>query len=326
MSLRGKLRDASPDFVMRGYREFSTWYSLLTSRNKEFLRFAPPGHFYSPIPDVDHVRRAAVQTFDQSVGAVAGVRLNEPGQRALAEQFAGTYPDLPFPEHPRTGARYHLDNEWFSYGDGIVLYSMMRQFQPKRIVEVGSGFSSAAMLDVNDRFFDGQLDLTFVEPYAERLLGLLGGPDTQRCTIVQKPVQETSTTLFTSLEANDFLFIDSSHVAKTGSDVLHLLFTVLPLLKPGVLVHFHDVLWPFEYPRPWLEQGRAWNEAYFVRSFLQYNRSFEITYFNAFMAAKHSDLLRTAMPLVLRRPSAEMTMGNASLWLTKVSDAEDEGM
>lgn len=317
MSLKSRLRDASPEFVIRGYREFSTWYGLLTSRNKEFLRFAPPGHFYSPIPDVDDVRRHALQVFDRSVGSVAGVRINEQGQLSCAEDFTATYADMPFPEHAETGSRYHLDNEWFSYGDGIVLYSMMRRFAPRRIIEVGSGFSSAAMLDVNDKFFDGAIELTFIEPYPERLLGLLSEADATRCKIVQSPVQDCPAEVFSSLRANDFLFIDSSHVAKMGSDVLHLLFTVLPQLAPGVVVHFHDVLWPFEYPRTWLDQGRAWNEAYFVRSFLQYNRSFEITYFNSFMAAKHSALLSTTMPLVLRRPSADMTPGNASIWITK---------
>jgi predicted O-methyltransferase YrrM len=324
MSLKTKLREASPEFVVRGYREFSTWYALLTSMNKEFLRFSPPGHFYSPIPDLEHVRRNAGQVFDQSAGSVPGVRLNEKGQLALAGEFAATYAELPFPEHSQTGSRYHLDNEWFSYGDGTVLYSMMRRFKPRRIVEVGSGFSSAAMLDVSDKFFDGKIDLTFIEPYPERLYSVLGDTDTQRCTIVQRPVQQAPEKLFTSLEENDFLFIDSSHVAKAGSDVLHLLCTILPLLERGVLVHIHDVLWPFEYPQPWLEQGRAWNEAYFVRTFLQYNRSFEITYFNSFMAQKHGDLLTRTMPLAMRRPSAEMTPGNGSLWLTKTSGLDEE--
>lgn len=320
MSLKSKLRGTSPQSVLRGYREMLTWYSMLTSRNKEFLRFAPPGHFYSPIPDADHIRRNAKQIFDRSVGSVAGVLINEENQLARISEFATTYHEMPFPEYPRNGSRYHLDNEWFSYGDGIILYSMMRRFRPRRIVEIGSGFSSAAILDVNDKFFDDQIDLTFIEPHAERLFGLLRDTDARRCEIVQKPVQETSNNCFTSLKKNDFLLIDSSHVAKIGSDVLHLLFVVLPILRHGVLVHFHDVPWPFEYPLPWLEQGRAWNEAYFVRSFLQYNQSFEITYFNSFMEAKHGELLSASMPLVLRRPSAETLPGNSSLWVTKISN------
>lgn len=322
MSLKSKLTDASWQFVLRGYRTISTWHSILTSRNKEFLRFAPPGHFYSPIPNIDHIRRNTKQMFDRSVGSIAGVLINEQNQLARVDEFATTYREMPFPEHPRNNSRYHLDNEWFGYGDGIILYSMMRRFRPRRIIEVGSGFSSAAILDVNDRFFDGQIDLTFIEPHPERLLDLLGDADVRRCTIVQKPVQEISTNCFASLEKNDFLLIDSSHVAKIGSDVLHLLFVVLPMLRHGVLVHFHDVLWPFEYPLPWLAQGRAWNEAYFVRAFLQYNQSFEITYFNSFMETKHGELLSKSMPLVLRRPSAEMLPGNSSLWVTKISDVD----
>jgi hypothetical protein len=123
--------------------------------------------------------------------------------------------------------------------------------------------------------------------------------------------------IFRSLNENEILFIDSSHVAKTHSDVLHILFDILPLLKKGVLIHFHDILWPFEYPKIWLDQGRAWNEAYFLRAFLQYNKSFEILYFNSFMEFHHNDFLRGNLALMVKTPSSEITPGNASLWIRK---------
>ena len=86
-------------------------------------------------------------------------------------------------------------------------------------------------------------------------------------------MQDVALSTFSGLRRGDILFIDSSHVAKIGSDVNHLVFTVLPALQSGVLVHFHDIFFPFEYPQAWLAEGRAWNEAYLLRAFLQYRLS-----------------------------------------------------
>lgn len=317
MALKSVLKDRSPELVRSAYREGSLWLGLLTSRNARFLRFAPPGHFYSPIPDIDDVRGRDGPA-DRSAAAVTGVDLNEEGQVRLCREFGETYGEMPFPEGPRADCRYHLDNEWFAYGDGIVLYSMMRRFAPARVVEVGSGFSSAAMLEVDDRFFGGATRLTFIDPYPERLRGLLGAADPGRCRIIEAPVQEAPIDPFAELAAGDLLFIDSSHVAKSGSDLLHLVFTVLPALPSGVLVHFHDILWPFEYPELWYRQGRAWNEAFFVRALLQDSAAYEIVLFNSFMEAVHRDLLSEVLPLALGRPSAATTPGNSSLWIRKL--------
>ncbi|WP_300016082.1 class I SAM-dependent methyltransferase [Pseudonocardia sp.] len=317
MSVRSVLSRPGLRRVRRPLLDAKIWYGLMRSRNKEFIRYAPPGHFYSPIPDIDHIRSNAGRVFDRSVDDIPGVVLHEEGQLRLLADFAEHYPEMPFAEHPSESCRYHLDNPFYSYGDGVVLYSMMRVFRPRRIVEVGSGFSSAAMLEVDDRFFDGNLELTFIDPYPERLLGLLSEADRTRCAVLRQPVQEVPDDVFTSLEAGDFLFIDSSHLAKADSDVLHLLFRILPLLRSGVIVHVHDVMWPFEYPSGWLEQGRAWNEAYFLRAFLQYNEAFSIVYFNSYMAHKHAGAVTEALPLAMCAPSARNTMGNASLWLRK---------
>lgn len=305
--------------VRRRQREHQRMEAMLRSENSIFLRFCPPGHFYSPIPDIRDIHSHSAAIFDQSGKEIPGVDINEPMQQRVAERFAEFYADLPFPDTRREGARYYFDNDYFSYGDGVALYSMMRLFQPARIVEVGSGYSSSAMLDVDDRFFGGRVAFTFIDPYPERLLGLLTEKDRQRCAILQKSVLDVPLEVFRSLEENDILFIDSSHVAKTHSDVLHLIFQVLPILKKGVVIHFHDILWPFEYPAIWLDDGRAWNEAYFLRAFLQYNAAFEILYFNAFMEAHHAAFLRQRLPAMLKTPSCKVTPGNTSLWLRKTA-------
>ena len=108
-------------------------------------------------------------------------------------------------------------------------------------------------------------------------------------------------------EAGDYWNPISSHVVKVGSDVGHILFNILPNLNPGVIVDFHDIFWPFEYPKEWITLGRAWNESYFLRSFLQYNEAFGILFFNSFIRKRHSDLLREKMPMYLREVRMDHT-------------------
>jgi hypothetical protein len=113
------------------------------------------------------------------------------------------------------------------------------------------------------------------------LLRLLNPFDSPRVQIINKPVQTIDIELFDVLDENDILFIDSTHVAKTGSDVNFELFEILPRLRRGVIVHIHDIHYPFEYPREWvIERNYSWNEVYVVRAFLMYNNSFEVLFFN----------------------------------------------
>jgi predicted O-methyltransferase YrrM len=305
-------------FVMRAWRERSYIRLLVESGNYQFLKFAPPGHFYSPIPDINEVQAKSRTVFDRSQTEIPGIDLNVEAQAELAREFVAYYKDIPFSEKKQDERRYYLDNEYFSYGDGVVLYSMLRRFKPKRVIEVGSGFSSAAMLDVNEKFFNCEIDFTFIEPFPDRLLSLLGDNDVARSQILRAPVQEAPGGLFAKLHENDILFVDSSHVAKTHSDVMHLLFNILPSLNRGVIVHFHDILWPFEYPSLWLDEGRAWNEAYVLRAFLQYNSTFRILYFNSMMEIHRGNFLRSELALATRTPSSPSTPGNTSLWIRKM--------
>jgi hypothetical protein len=134
-----------------------------------------------------------------------------------------------------------------------------------------------------------------------------------RHELIESDVQDVPLTRFEGLEANDVLFIDSSHVIKAGSDVVFLLSQVLPSLRPGVLIHFHDIFWPFEYPEEWLRGGRAWNEAYALRAFLQFNSRFEIVFFNSYLGIHEADALRFHLPLFLRNPGG-------SIWLRKTPE------
>jgi len=216
--------------------EFERTLSLLNSDNYRFLRCAQPGHYYSPIPDIKEIQSNSEVLFDRSTEKVSGVDVKDDAQLNLASNFVSFYDDMPFTDKKDDRNRYYLDNSYYSYGDGLVLYSMMRLFKPRRIVEIGSGFSSAAMLDTDEKFLGGQVQFTFIEPYPERLLSLLRNKDVEHCEIIKQPVQMVSVDHFDTLCENDFLFIDSSHVGKICSDVLHNLFILLPSLKKGVIV------------------------------------------------------------------------------------------
>jgi Methyltransferase domain len=190
---------------------------------------------------------------------------------------------------------------------------MLRLFRPQRVIEVGSGFSSALMLDVNDRFLKGQMFFTFIEPYADRLEAILKPEDRSSVRMIMKPVQEVALEEFKSLRSGDLLFIDSSHISKTASDVNYLFLEVIPNLAAGVLVHLHDILWPFEYPAEWIRAGCAWNESYLVRAFLIFNESFQIVFWVPFAARAWPDIITERMP-------AYMINTGAALWLRRKDD------
>ena len=215
--------------------------------HEEFVRlygtWVPVGHFYSPYADVEEVERRAPAIF-ASPDTLPGIDLRVDEQLALLEQLAELGADLQFPAEPGPQHRYHFDNPSYAWGDGTVMHTMLRHIGPSRIVEIGSGHSSAMILDTVDGWLDTpdrQVDVCFVEPYPDLLHQLLRDGDRERVTIEPQPVQDVDLAVFDRLQAGDVLVIDSTHVVKAGSDVNHLFFRVLPRLAPGVWVHVHDI-------------------------------------------------------------------------------------
>lgn len=232
------------------------------------------------------------------------------------QTFAKTYfQSVPFTDELQDGYRYYFVNKYFIHADATTLYCMMRHFRPKQIIEAGSGFSSAVMLDTNERFLNQSVKFTFIEPYPERLYSLLTPADRLKTTIFEKTLQDIPVEYFEQLEENDILFIDSTHVSKTGSDVNYFLFEIFPRLRPGVIIHVHDVFYPFEYPKAWVIDGNGrfgWNEAYILRAFLMYQDKFEILFHNDFLQTFHADWLTQNMPTYATRGRG------SSIWLRKV--------
>lgn len=246
----------------------------------------PVAHYYSPIVGIDEYRKAKAAGFQKDELGDIDFRTNE--QLELLSSFNSFQAEMPSWDG-KDGNRYKLRNDWYPETDGIVLYSIVRKFNPKRVIEVGSGFSSACMLDVNDKFFDGKMEFTFIEPNPERLNDLLKSNDKSLAKIIVKNVQTVDLEEFKALEANDMLLIDSSHITKTGSDVNFLIFQVFPVLKPGVIIHIHDIFDGFEYPEKWIISGRSWNESYILRAFLQNNSGYEMLFFSDYLQQHHKE-------------------------------------
>lgn len=274
-----------------------------------------PGHYYSPIPDLDDIKKRKAQIFDKTKEP-KGINLRTEEQFALLSHFKNYYCDIPydFINAGKTTTRYQVNNIWYKYSDAIMLYSMLRHFKPARIVEAGSGYSSAIMLDVNDLFLQSKTSITFIDPYPDRLLSLLNEDDKKQHHVIQKIVQEADPKIFAQLESNDILFIDSSHISKVGSDLNYILFEILPLLKPGVIIHFHDIFYPFELPEQWvIDRKWFWNENYILRAYLTNNDKYHIINFNTYLHSEYTEWFRQNMPACLLTDEA----GTGGIWLCK---------
>lgn len=271
----------------------------------------PSGHFYSPYPDLGEIKRRGGYVFDRSRRELPGIDLNEAEQLNLLEAIAAHGADL---ERFQSASdrRFAFDNPAYGQMDADVLFCMLLELRPGRVIEVGSGHSSSLMLDVRERFFGGDLELTFIEPRPQLLTLLFRPGDSSNTTLIDSQLQDVDIELFDGLEPGDLLFIDSSHISKAGSDVNRVIFEILPRLASGVNVHVHDVHYPFEYPREWIEETRAWNEAYMMRAFLQENETFEITFFNHFLHLHHREKLGKTL-------SACGDETGSSIWLRKTA-------
>ncbi|MGD0499774.1 MAG: class I SAM-dependent methyltransferase [Bryobacteraceae bacterium] len=274
--------------------------------------WVPAGHFYSPIVDPDdaHVRQA-MDLEAHPPDSAAALGLDEAEMLRWFALVAQRYDPPSFPESPREGSLYHYANPAFPLADALALLAVMLEKKPKRYVEIGCGFSSCAAIDISERRLGGRVEMAFLDPYPEALLALLPENSLYRDRIRRVKAQDAPLETFTELAAGDILFIDSSHVAKTGSDALDYLFRILPALAPGVLIHVHDIFFPFEYPAAWIvDQNRSWNEAYFLRAFLQANPRYRVIFFSDWIFKCRRDLLAAAMPLCVEHRGG-------SLWIEK---------
>lgn len=279
-----------------------------------------PVDFSQPIPDT----RTLGDELWARRSELPGVDMRDAAQLELLESLAARF-RRDYDTFPRTrdaAGNFHLGNRFFGPVDAEVLYSMVRHFAPRRVVEIGSGFSSLVIARaLADAAAPGGRPAEFltVDPHANEafadqsdLQARAGG--SVKCTVVRERAQRIPLAEFEMLGADDILFIDSSHVLAIGSDVQYLFLEVLPRLRKGVVVHVHDIFMPCEYPKHWvLGIHEFWTEQYLLQSFLAFNHAFEVLWAGHYMHTRHPEALERSFASYDRRVVAP-----GSFWIRRI--------
>lgn len=246
---------------------------------KYFGLHLTPANFYSPIPFVSKLKP---RVFDK-VYECTGLNWNLEEQLCHLREVFPKYIGEFIPEQ----------NSGLSLVDAFVLYAMIREYKPKMMVEVGSGDTTKISLEALRRNRDEGHHFRFlaVEPFPRDDLRALRDPDFE---LVVKVVQEVDLEL---LSEADLLFIDSSHVSKIDSDVNYEMLEVIPRLKAGAVIHWHDITIPTNYWQDWVQHGKIfWNESFMVHTFMLFNDAFRVLWGARYMGLSHFEELRARFP------------------------------
>ena len=283
--------------LVRALRESDFFAGLMRAGFRKLQRAGinvTPCHFYWPIPDVDELERRSWP--ERAFSLPFDLRLQQQLDSlfVMAEQYGAEWS---FPDHPIGGAEYYFNNGFFETVDAEIAYSFVRHYQPARIIEIGTGFSTrvlAAALQSNDERHGIRGELFSIDPHLDRV------PESgfsKMVTLVPSRVQDLDLDLFSSLGRSDILFIDSSHVVGVGSDVVREYLEILPRLRPGVLVHVHDIFLPSDYPRESVIKDLwFWSEQYLLQAFLTFNETFQVLWASSAMQTFHRQDLEAVFP------------------------------
>lgn len=261
-----------------------------------------PLHFYSPIPDTRELEKKDFQT-----SGCPGIDLRPESQLKLLKEafpkFSQEY--NAFPINPTDSKVFYLDNDAFTGIDPYIYYCMIRHFKPQTVVEVGSGHST--ILGAQTSRLNDSTRYVCIDPWPRDFISQ-GVPGIE---FIRRKVEDLDLDIFCQLKQNDILFIDSSHVVRTAGDVCYIILEVLPQLAQGVVIHFHDIFLPFDYPKEWIVgQQRFWTEQYLLQAYLAENCHVEILFANHFISQNYTEEVRQAFPNAL-------WIGGGSFWIRK---------
>jgi hypothetical protein len=215
-------------------------------------------------------------------------------------RFAGELADIPLQKGAeKSRPSFHFNNQWFEAGDAEYWYQTIRALRPRKIYEIGSGYSTLmarrALEKNTEEDPNYSCEHVCIEPFERPWLEGLG------VTVVRKKVEEIGASLFSELGENDILFIDSSHIIRPEGDVLFEYLELLPSLREGVVVHVHDIFSPRNYPREWLEDEILfWNEQYLLEAFMSHNNDWKIRGALNYLSHNHFSELQSVAPFVGR--------------------------
>jgi len=260
-----------------------------------------PVNYYSPVPNISDLEEQDVWSRKSDL---AGIEFRSIEQLKLLEMLGKLFGDeCKWPYAPtKDPSQFFIRPDIpFSSGCASVTHSIIRMHTPRRIIEFGSGNSSkiiaAAILRNSQDNPDNNYEYTIIDPYPNDFIrnNMLPGV-TQ---LIQKRAELVDVTFFHQLEENDILFIDSSHVVKIGGDVNFAILDILPTLKPGVIIHFHDIPMPYEYHKVYITGRKVpvfWTESYLLQAFLIYNNQFEVMLALRYLMTDHQEKYSKAFP------------------------------
>lgn len=251
-----------------------------------------PIDFYNPVPDIKDLEKRKV--WDKKSN-LEGINFNIDFQlkflKALGEEFSKECNWPYFSKDPR---KFHLDNSIpFSFGCAAYTHSIIRKYKPKKIIEFGSGNSSkviSSAIEKNKIENSINCNYSIIDPYPSDLIKKKLKNITK---LYEEKAENININLFKKLKKDDILFVDSSHMVRTGSDVNFAILEVLPILKPGVIIHFHDIPMPFEYNKVYFKNSNFrvfWTESYLLQAFLINNEKVEIISALKYLMTEHLEL------------------------------------
>lgn len=294
-------------------------FLLLTNKSFRLLRWlgvhVTPVHFYSPVPDTRQLPSGP--EFWERPAFLTGISIDDAEQRRLMQDvFAAYQQECSFPRRPtRDPSEFFTENGYFGHVSAAAMHSMIRHHRPRRIIEVGAGYSTqvvarAARMNAQEGF---PAEITVIDPYPKRdLLENLPGI----AELIPSKVEDLDLERLAVLEEGDILSIDTSHAVRCGGDVVFLHLRLFPLLAKGVLVHIHDIFLPFEYPRVWLQRRHFWNEQYLFCAFLLYNSAFQVVWAQKYAEVRFEDLYRSVFE---GRVDEADNSSSYSYWIRRVS-------
>ena len=242
-----------------------------------------------------------------------GIDFNVTDQLNLISKFNYNSELISFPENKTDVIEYYYNNDSYMSGDSEYLYNFVRHFKPRRIIEIGSGYST--LMAVNAVLRNESDDNNYVcdhfciEPYEQDWLNKLG------VTLIRKRVEEIEIDFFKQLSANDILFIDSSHIIRPQGDVLFEYQEILPILNSGVLVHIHDIFSPRDYLDSWiLDDHLMWNEQYLFESFLCFNNKYKVLGALNYLSNNYKSQFSSAAPIFAKQNNREP----GAFWIQKI--------
>jgi len=268
---------------------------LIASRLTEPLGFVlTPLHYYHCIPGRRELARRDPWS---SRSHLEGIDWNEQGQLQFLEKLGvyGTEATWPV-NRQRIPERYSPHAPSFGFASAMLAHACVRVLKPQRIIEIGCGWSTLTLLgavDRNEQESGQRVSYLGIDPFAPDWLPL----GTAERQIIRKPLQDVDWRHLVELEADDILFVDSTHVLNIGSDVQRLYLEIIPRIAPGVVVHIHDIQMPWEYPREYaMKQQWFWTEQYLLQAFLTFNREFEILAAGQWLTRERTEQLKSAFP------------------------------